>query len=61
MSKLKPLYVYCHYDVNGVEFPVTIMYSEIQSFESDTLLYKIAEKLESRFDFYFQDRGESDD
>ena len=58
MSKLKPLYLYCHYVVNDVEFPVTIMYSEVQTFESDTLLNKIAEKMESKFDHYFQERGD---
>lgn len=57
MSKLKPLYVYCHYETDNVRIPVTIMYSEIQTFETDALLDKIAEDLESKFDHYFQERG----
>ena len=61
MGKLKPLYVYCHYETNNVEFPVSIMYSEIQSFESDTKLFKIAEKMESNFSHYFHERGDKNE
>lgn len=64
MSKLKPLYVYCHYVVDDVvEIPVTIMYSEVQTFETDALINKIAEKMESDsyHYFYFQESGESDE
>lgn len=56
MSKLKPLYVYCHYVTeNNVEIPVTIMYNEIQTFETDEMIHKISDILEKRM------IGESDD
>lgn len=55
MSKLKPLYLYCVFETEKVEIPVTIWYSEIQTFETDALIYKISEDLEKRM------RGESDE
>lgn len=61
MSRLKPLYVVCDYVADNIEIPVTIMYSEVQTFETDTLFNKIAERLDSDIDRYFQKRGERND
>ena len=53
--KLKPLYLCCTFETEKGEIPVTIMYSEIQTFETDEMIRAISEILEKRM------RGESNE
>ena len=55
MGKLKPLYLYCVFESEKGETPVTIWYSEIQTFETDEMIRKISAILDKRM------IGENDD
>lgn len=46
MSKLRPLYLYCVFETEKDVIPFTIIYSEIQTYETDALISKISEDLE---------------